>query len=116
MNTTPASEKSQTELAIERTERLLLELKQASDFVETKNAIIDYISDIDCGSDAEENPFVLGDADFADLFIRSLERRGKTPIETWAPLMILCAQVEQSPAVKQLLGNYQNGLESNVGK
>ena len=40
-----------------------------------------YISDIDCQSDLEENPFVLGDMDFAHLFIQSLERRGKTPIE-----------------------------------
>lgn len=115
MSTNTAPEKSQTALAIERTEKLLLELKQASDFVETKNAIIDYISDIDCCSDAEDNPFVLGDADFAHLFVKSLERRGKTPIEKWVPAIIRCAQVEHSPVVKQLIENCRSGLAHFLG-
>jgi hypothetical protein len=101
--------KSQTVLAVERTEKLLHELKQASDSMETKDAIMNYISDIDCCSDYEGNPFVLGDADFAHLFVQSLERRGKTPIERWAPMMIVCAQAEHTPEVQQLLAKVRNG-------
>lgn len=113
MSLTPVPEKSQTALAIERTEKLLLELKQASHIVETKNAIIEYISDIDCCSDAEDNPFVLGDTDFAHLFVKSLERRGKTPIERWVPAIIHCAQVEHSPVVKQVFANLRKGLKTS---
>jgi hypothetical protein len=97
------TDKSQSELAIERTEKLLYELKQASDIVETKDTIMQYISDIDCCSDYEDNPFVLGDTDFAYLFIQSLERRGRTPVERWGPLMIRCAQVEHSDEIKEAL-------------
>jgi hypothetical protein len=100
MSTTPVVSKSQTVCAIERTEKLLHELKQASDFVETKNAIMKYISDIDCQSDMEENPLMLGDADFAHLFIQSLERRDKTPIEKWVPIMIRCAHAVNSLELK----------------
>jgi hypothetical protein len=103
MTTSVAELKSQTVLAIERTEKLLDELKRVSDIVDTKDAIMTYISDIDCCSDYEGNPFVLGDSDFAHLFVQSLERRGKTPIEKWAPLIINGAQVEYSPAVQTLL-------------
>lgn len=103
MTTSVAELKPQTALAIERTEKLLVELKRASDIVETKEAIMTYISDIDCCSDYEANPFVLGDSDFAHLFVQSLERRGKTPIEKWAPLIINGAQTEYSPAVQTLL-------------
>jgi hypothetical protein len=109
MTTTPV-DKPQTVLAIERTEKLLHELKEASDFVETKNAIMKYISDIDCQSDMEQNPFVLGDADFAHLLSQSLERRGKTPIERWVPIMIRCAQANHSLEVKQALETPRNGL------
>lgn len=101
--TTTAVDKSQTERAIERTEKLLHELTQASSIVGTKDAIMRYISDIDCCSDYEGNPFVLGDSDFAHLFVQSLERRGKTPIEKWAPLIIDGAQVEYSPAFQTFL-------------
>jgi len=68
-----------------------------------------YVSDIDCQSDMEENPFVLGDADFAHLFIQSFERRGKTPIERWVPMIIRCAQVEHSPEVKQAFETLRKG-------
>jgi hypothetical protein len=95
--------KSQTERAIERTEKLLHELKLASDIGGTKDAIMRYISDIDCCSDYEDNPFVLGDLDFSHLFVQSLERRGKTPIEQWAPLIINGAQVAYSPSFQTLL-------------
>lgn len=74
MSTTVTERKSQTERAVERTEKLLNALKQASDIVETKDAIMNYISDIDCCSGYERNPFVLGDTDFAHLFVQSLER------------------------------------------
>src|SRR6266566_9542037 len=103
MSTTPAVDKSQTLRAIERTEKLLHELKQASDIVETKDAIMKYVSDIDCCSDYDDNPFVLGDGDFAHLFIQSLERRGKTPLAKWVPMIIGCAQAEHSSEVKQAL-------------
>jgi len=102
MSTNVAELKSQTVLAIERTKKLLDELKRASDIVDTKDAIMKYISDIDCCSGYEGNPFVLGDTDFAHLFVQSLERRGKTPIETWVPRIIDCAQTEHSPEVQQL--------------
>ena len=103
MTTSVAELKSQTVLAIDRTEKLLDELKRASDIVETKDAIMKFVSDIDCSSEYEGNPFVLGDSDFAHLFVQSLERRGKTPIEKWAPLIINGAQAEYSPAVQTLL-------------
>ena len=102
MTITSAVDKSQTERAIERTEKLLHELKGASDIVDTKDAIMKYISDIDCCSGYEGNPFVLGDTDFAHLFVQSLERRGKTPLEHWVPMIIDCAQAEHSPEVQQL--------------
>lgn len=108
MTTTSAVDKSQTERAIERTEKLLDELKRASDIVETKDAIMNYVSDIDCCSDYQGNPFVLGDADFAHLFVQSLERRGKTPIERWAPMIISGAQVEYS-LFKPLLRSLRKG-------
>lgn len=114
MTTTTAVDKSQTVLAIERTEKLLHELKQASDGGETKDAIMNYISDIDCCSDYEGNPFVLGDADFAHLFVQSLERRGKTPIERWAPMMIVCAQAEHSPEFQRLLDKVRSGSKKTL--
>jgi hypothetical protein len=103
MSTTTAGNKSQEQRAIDRTEKLLQELKQASDIVDTKDAIMRYISDIDCCSEYEGNPFVLGDKDFAHLFVQSLERRGKSPLKKWVPMIIGCAQMEHSPSVKQLL-------------
>jgi predicted KAP-like P-loop ATPase len=115
MSTIPAVDKSQTVRAIERTETLLHELKQASDVVETKDAIMSYISDIDCCSDYEDNPFVLGDTDFAHLFVQSLERRGKTPLATWVPQIIHGAQVERSPEVKQVLENLHKRLKRTLG-
>jgi hypothetical protein len=108
MSTTTVVDKSQEELAIERTEKLLRELKQASDIVDTKDAILQYISDIDCCSDYEGNPFVLGDTDFAHLFVQSLERRGKTPLNKWVPMIISCAKAEYSDAVQTLLKNLRN--------
>jgi hypothetical protein len=115
MGNTTVVEKSQTALAIERTEKLLHELKQASDIVETKDAIMNYISDIDCCSDYEGNPFVLGDSDFAHLFVQSLERRGKTPIEKWVPVIIDGAQAEYSlfrPLLRSLRKR-RNGTPGN---
>lgn len=103
MTTTIDELKPQTVRAIERTERLLDELKEASDIVETKGAIMKYVSDIDCCSGYEGNPFVLGDTDFAHLFVQSLERRGKTPIEKWAPMIISCARRGHSGEVQQSL-------------
>ena len=90
-------------LAIERTEKLLDELKRASDIVDTKDAIMKYISDIDCCSDCEDNPFVLGDTDFAHLFVQSLERRGKTPLREWVPMIISCPVAEHSGEIKRLM-------------
>jgi hypothetical protein len=98
-----AVRKSQEERTIERTEKLLHELKQASDIVDIKDAIMQYISDIDCCSDYEGNPFVLGDTDFAHLFVQSLERRGKTPLNKWVPMIVSCALAEHSPEAQQLL-------------
>ena len=80
MSTKATELKSHTVLAIERTEKLLDELKQASDSMETKDAIMNYISDIDCCSDYEGNPFVLGDADFAHLFVQSLDAVARHPL------------------------------------
>ena len=111
MNTITAVDKSQTERAIERTEKLLHELRQASDIVETKDAIMKFISHIDCCSGYKDNPFVLGDTDFAHLFVQSLERRGKMPIEKWVPMIINCAQVEHSSEVQQLFKNLRKGLK-----
>ena len=111
MTTTTAVDKSQTECAIERTEKLLLQLKRASDIVETKDAIMKYISDIDCCSDCEDNPFVLGDTDFAHLFVQSLERRGKTPLNKWVPMIIACAETEHSSEVQQFFKNLRKGLK-----
>jgi hypothetical protein len=96
LTTQSVVEKSQTELAIERTEKLLDDLKKASDFEETKNAVVKYISDIDCYSGYEENPGILGDIDFARLYVQSLDRRGKVPIEKWAPMIIRCTQTTSS--------------------
>lgn len=115
MSTIPVVDKSQTVLAIERTEKLLHELKQASGIVETKDAIVQYISDIDCCSEYEDNPFVLGDTDFAHLFVQSLERRGKTPIQKWVPAIINCARVEHSSEVKQVLASLRKGLDKTLG-
>jgi len=115
MSTTVAELKPQTERAIERTEKLLDELKRASDIVETKDAIMKYISDIDCCSGYEGNPFVLGDTDFAHLFVQSLERRGKTPLTKWVPMIIGCAQAEHSSEVKQVLENLRKGLKKTSG-
>jgi hypothetical protein len=108
MITNVTERKSQTERAIERTEKLLHELKQASDIVETKDAIMNYVSDIDCCSGYEGNPLVLGDSDFAHLFVQSLERRGKTPIGRWAPVIINGAQAEYSPEFQSLLDEAQD--------
>jgi len=80
-----------------------------------KDAIISYISDIDCCSDYEDNPFVLGDTDFAHLFVQSLERRGKTSLAKWVPMIIHGAQVEHSPEVKQVLENLRKGLKRTLG-
>jgi hypothetical protein len=112
MTTTTVVDKSQTERAIDRTEKLLDELKRASDIVETKDAIMKFVSDIDCCSGYEDYPFVLGDMDFAHLFVQSLERRGKTPIEKWVPMIISCARAEQSSPVKQLLATLRRGLKT----
>jgi len=111
MSTTVTERKSQTERAIERTEKLLRELKQASDIVDTKDAIMKYVSDIDCCSGYEDNPNVLGDTDFAHLFVQSLERRGKTPLEHWVPTIIDCAQTEHSPEVQQLFAKVRKSRE-----
>jgi len=105
MTTSVAELKSQTVLAIERTEKLLDELKRASDIVDAKDAIMTYISDIDCCSDSEGNPFVLGDSDFAHLFVQSLERRGKTPIENWAPMIIAGARAQNLSVFKQFMNS-----------
>lgn len=107
-----AVNKSQTERAIERTEKLLHELNRASDIVETKDAIMKFVSDIDCCSDYEDNPFVLGDTDFAHLFVQSLERRGKTQLNRWVPMIISCAQTEQSSPVKHLSATLRKGLKA----
>lgn len=82
-------EKTQTTIAIEMTQSLLDELKRATDFGETKDAIMRYVSNMDGCS---HGPWILGDADFAHLFAQSLERRGKTPVEKWAPLLIQCVR------------------------
>jgi hypothetical protein len=103
MSTTTAVYKSQEQRAIERTEKLLRELKQASDIVDTKDAIMQYISDIDCCSGYEGNPLVLGDTDFAHLFVQSLERRGKTPLNKWVPMIVSCAVAEHSGEIKRLM-------------
>lgn len=112
MGTNVSEPKSQTVRAIERTEKLLHELKQASDIMDTKDAIMEYISDVDCCSDSEGNPFILGDSDFAHLFVQSLERRGKTPIKRWAPAIISGAQTEYSPEVQRLLDDERKGRKT----
>jgi len=91
---------SQTMLAIERTEKLLHELKRTSDFAGAKDAITRYISDVDCRSGYEGNPRILGDKDFARLFVQSLKRRGKTPIEEWAPMIVNLVLDEAAPERK----------------
>jgi len=124
MSTNVSERKPQTVRAIERTEKLLHELKQASDIVETKDAIMNYVSDIDCCSGYEGNPLVLGDADFAHLFVQSLERRGKTPIERWALAIISGAQAEHSPEFQSFLdeardldvGSHSHGKRNHGGK
>jgi len=76
--------------------------------VDTKDAIMKYISDIDCCSGYEGNPLVLADTDLAHLFVQSLERRGKTPLEHWVPIIIDCAQAEHSGELKQLMDKGRN--------
>ncbi len=69
---------------IERAERLVSDLKAARDFGYTKDAILRFIADVDCRSDyladRGDGPAVLGDGDFAELYIDSLQRRGKMPL------------------------------------
>ena len=56
MSTTVTERKSQAGRAIERTEKLLRELKLPSDIVDTKDAIMQYISDIDCFPSTRATP------------------------------------------------------------
>jgi hypothetical protein len=104
--------KSQADCAIECTEKLLGKLKQASDFGDTKNAIMEFISGLDCSFDEEESPFILGDTDFAHLFVQSLERRGKVPLREWVPGILTCAQAEYSPEVMELVENLRKSLSN----
>jgi hypothetical protein len=86
---TTTGTKLQTNPTIERAERLVSDLKEARDFGDTKGAILRFIADVDCRSDYQadraDGPAVLGDGDFAALYIDSLDRRGKTAI---APMLL----------------------------
>jgi hypothetical protein len=92
-------ENTQQQNAVRRTELLLDELKDATSFSEVKAALVDYVEDLDCLNPEDEAPFVFGDLDFAKFFIRSLELRGKEPLEKWVPLMTGAALSE-----RQLVG------------
>jgi hypothetical protein len=61
----------------------------ATDCAASKGAILRFSADVDCRSDyladRADGPAVLGDGDFAALYIDSLDRRGKTAI---APMLL----------------------------
>jgi hypothetical protein len=80
-------ENTQQQNAIQRTEILLAELKDATNFTEVKAALVDYVEDLDCCNPEDDAPFIFGDMDFAQFFIRSLELRGKEPLQKSVPLM-----------------------------
>jgi hypothetical protein len=73
----------------ERAEQLIAELDDSKDFRDAKAALLSFLSDMDGCSDYSPCIGALGDDDYADLFLDSLTRRGKTPLEEWAP-RILC--------------------------
>jgi hypothetical protein len=84
MATTTVMKSQKKNPTIERAERLVSDLKEARDFGDAKDAILRFIADVDCRSDyladRSDGPAVLGDGDFAELYIDSLERRGKVPL------------------------------------
>lgn len=100
MATTTVVTKSQKDRTLDRAERLVSELKQARHFGDVKDAILSFVADMDGQSNYKDSPTVLGDVDFAGLFIDALERRGKSPVEQWAPPMIMTAQIDRDPEVQ----------------
>jgi hypothetical protein len=94
MATTAVVTKSQKDRALNRAERLVSELKEAQHFGHVKDAVMSFVADMDGQSNYEDSPIVLGDGDFAGLLIDSLERRGKTPIQNWAPPLIMGAKLD----------------------
>ncbi len=74
-----AVEKSQQECTLIHAESLVVALKQAVEFDDVKNAVVKFVTDIDGYTKSVDNPSVLGDMDFANLFAESIKRRNKPP-------------------------------------
>jgi hypothetical protein len=107
MNEKVEVRKTQEQKMRERAEQLVVELGHSKDFRDAKAALLSFLADMDGCSDYTPCIGALGDSDYADLFVDSLKRRGKTPVEKWAP-MILCGHEIRGMArvaIEKLVGS-----------
>ena len=86
--------------ALKRVAQLVSDLKHAEDFWRAKEALLEFIQDLD--GDSDDGLGALGDGDFASLFFDSLERSGKIPVEKSALELLRKEQAFRSAAKKRM--------------
>lgn len=78
----------QNKRALTHAKALLNALERATDFMDTKAAVWTFVTNMDGTADHPDAAGVLGDVDLGLLFEEALERRGKTPVQEWAPVIM----------------------------
>jgi hypothetical protein len=95
-------ETHQSEKVAAFAEKLAADAHNASkNFTALHDAVMNFIRNLDGCSDYQPCVGVLGDSEFAILILESLERRGKTPTEKWAPMILRGAQVQMTDLFKK---------------
>lgn len=104
-------------LAVKAAEQLVQDLKGCTDWKQSREVLFQFVANMDTQSRHKNNPMLLGDSEFAELFLRSLEHRGKKPLEKWAPLFIRCHLAVRGGLLKSIVARLGlGGLKQAVAE